>query len=150
MLNLKKAFGTFAMVSAVVLMSACTNTAVSPVPSNSPSPSTDIEKTVTLVITDVDFDNVEKPVDFSPSDLNDLPTTVVVDGKIVYTHAGSGSCAPVLETAVYENGSYILKEKVYPEDTPCTDDLQVVQQAVSIEGGEAIPADAMINLVTNS
>lgn len=143
MLKMKKVFGTLALVSAVVLLGACTNTAVSPTPST-PEPTTDIMETVTLVINDVPENDIEVPGDF-----NELPTVVVTDGKIVYTNAGSSTCAPVLESAVYENGAYNLVQKVYPADAVCTMDLRVFQQMVGIEGGEEIPENAVINLTSN-
>jgi len=69
----------------------------------------------------------------------------VIDGKIIYTNAGSGSCPPVLDEALYdaESDTYLLKIKKY-HNKPCTMDLRGLKQTVTRSDDEQVPQDAHI------
>lgn len=63
----------------------------------------------------------------------------VVDGKIIYTNAGSGSCPLIVESAIYnpETSEYILTLRDY-SGSMCTMDYRGIEQTISYADGTDI------------
>lgn len=145
MMKLTKILGILGVISAVTLLNAC---APDPPPvsksqhTSGPTPSSDPgtsvkDSSIDFVVTDVAAEDFDLP------DMNTLPSADVKDGKILWTAAGSGSCPPVISKVTFENGSYNVEQKIYPNKA-CTRDYRVVQQLVSLKDGQPIPDEADI------
>lgn len=143
MKRLNKFLGVFALASAVFLTVSCA--ADEPKNESSKSPSNEV---VTLVITDVDEADIVLPTGMNNLEgESELPILKMNGENISYTNAGSGSCAPILESANLEGEKYVLKEKEYPADTPCTMDFRIVQQTITRSDDMPIPSDADVDVV---
>lgn len=68
--------------------------------------------------------------------------------EIVYTNAGSGSCQPLLTSAVLNTDTETVVLTVSDEygspGTPCTDDLTTVKQIVRQEDGSPFSEETII------
>lgn len=83
--------------------------------------------------------NISEPQPGSIDSFNGSANAEVIDGNIVYTNAGSGSCPPVLNSATYdsETDTYVLTVQSYPNQA-CTMDLRGVKQIVSSTSGQDV------------
>ncbi len=112
-------------------LAACSNSAPEP---GAKSVDSETEGSLELVITTIE-----------DAQIGELPgdrdwEARVVDGKVIYESAGSGSCQPIVETATLEGSTVTLNRFDY-SDRPCTMDYRQYQQEITRADGEAIPAD---------
>lgn len=72
----------------------------------------------------------------------------IINGRIEYTNAGSGSCPPVIDEVEYDRNSdtYKLYIKKYG-NMACTMDLRGVKQIIEYKDGTVISSRSQVEIV---
>ena len=81
------------------------------------------------------------------SDPGSLPSTKIVNGKIVYYNGGSSSCPPIVKKGFLDKDNVATLEIASYSGRMCTADYRMFSQEISRSDGKDIPTETVIKII---